>query len=274
MTSLLEADDYIITLVLLLFLLINFNLELGTIYAVMALVDWVSYYIAIDTGAFKPIPIERVRANRYISLVWSMGAYVAFIFLAGFITNKFSGSISTSGFKDIPSLVANTFSATPILYGSKYLKLAVWGLLIPIIETRAFFRTGLQWALKAAHVSLPDNIFNLRAWVIASVFGALFSVFHIVAKGITNNASLLVTFVFGLVSVLMVIHFKEIIQAVFLHILTNTIATMQQLGVGFFAPGSTGVNTTGIVLTGAMMVATWFVLFQQIPLLKAGKVLA
>ena len=273
MANLLESDDYLISLVLLLFLLINFNLELGTIYAIMAIIDWVSYYIAIDSNAFKPIPIERARYGRYTSLVWSMGAYVMFIFVAGFITSKFSGAVTGSGFERISQLVASTFSATPILYGSTYLKLAVWGLLIPLIETRAFFRTGLQWGLHAAKVSLPDNIFNVKAIVIAAVYGALFSVFHIVAKGITNNSSLLVTFVFGFVSVLMVIHFKEVTQAIFLHILTNSIATMQQLGIGFFG-ATPGFNISGVIITAALMLAAWVILFQEIPLVKTQGVLA
>ena len=79
---------------------------------------------------------------------------------------------------------------------------------------------------------------------------------------------LFVTFIFGAVSVLLVIHFKELTQAIFLHIITNTIATMQSLNIGFFAPGSTGFNQSGMIILGSIILVSWFLLFQQLPLIK------
>lgn len=261
MAKLFEADDYIIINVLLLFLLINFNLQMGTIYGIMVLIDWMAYYIALDKGVFKFLPVEHDKRKRYQNLVWAMGAYVLFIFVTNFLLTRFSVGIGS--FEQINSLIAETFSATPILYGSKYLKLLIWGLLIPIIETRFFFRTLLQWVLKLADTKLPTKVFSTSAVWIASVFGAGFSVFHIVAKGITNNTSLLVTFIFGFVSVMLVIHFKEAIQAMFLHVISNTIATMQQQGIKLFEAGS--VSSQGLITIGGMLFATWLLLFHEIP---------
>lgn len=269
MGKLFEADDYVITNVLLLFLLINFNLQIGTIYGLMALVDWVAYYIALDRSALSLIPVEKNKAKRWQNLVWAMGAYVLFIFVVNYVTARFAAAPLAAGlspFEYVSSLIAGTFSATPILFGSTYLKLMVWGLLIPIIETRFFFRTLLQWGMKSAGVSRVNNVFSLRGLGIMAFFGALFSVFHIVAKGITNNASLFVTFMFGVVSVGLVLYFGEYIQAVFLHIITNTIATMQQLRIGFFGNGA-GINAGGIAILGGIILSTWLLLFQEIPLI-------
>lgn len=267
MVKLFEIDDYLLINVITLFLLINFNIQIGTIYGIMVLIDWFAYYVALDTKAFTIIPIERDKSNRLMSLVWAMGAYVAFIFIVNIITTRFVVTPpTTSGFEYVSSLIAGTFSATPILYGSTYLKLAVWGIIIPRIESLYFFRTLLQWGVKSAGTVLPANIFNLRAWGIAGFFGVLFAAFHIVAKGIVNNASLFVTFCFGVASVLLVIHFREVIQAIFLHIITNTIATMQQFKMGFFAPDAVGINTEGIMILGGVILVSWFLLFQEIPL--------
>ena len=85
MVSLLESDDYILTVIITLFLTINFNLEIGVIYSFMAIIDWISYYIVFDKSAFSLVPIERDRKNRFTSLVWAMGIYVGFIFIVNFI---------------------------------------------------------------------------------------------------------------------------------------------------------------------------------------------
>lgn len=270
MVKLMESDDYFMHSVVVLFLLINFNLQIGTIYLGMAIIDWMAYYLAFDKKVFKIIPIEKDKSKRFQSLVIAMGVYVAFIFAVNFIGTRFTAAPAgtESIFEYISSLIAATFSATPILFGSKILRLVVWGVLIPLIETRLFFRTMLQWALRSAGMKFPATVFSKEGIMISAFFGALFAVFHIVAKGITNNLALTVTFFFGTLSAGLVIHYKQVLEALFLHIITNTIATMQQLGIGFFEPGNFGINQSGIVILASIMTLTWFLLFQQLPFVK------
>lgn len=276
MVKLFESDDYFMHSVVVLFLLINFNLQIGTIYLFMALVDWMAYYLAFDKNVFNILPIEKKKPGRFESLVWAMGAYVAFIFILNFINTRFLmvdiGSFEST-FEYISSLIATTFSATPILYGSKYLRLAVWGILIAMIETRFFFRTLLQWGVHSTGIKFPSTVFSQAGIMISLFFGALFAVFHLVAKGITNNSALMATFVFGAISAGMVIHFKQILEALFLHIITNTIATMQQLQIGFFAPGVSGINSGGIVVLGGVLLVSWLLIFQEIPFIKPRRAL-
>jgi hypothetical protein len=258
MVNLFEADDYIILNVGILFLLINFNLELGIIYLGMALIDWFSYYLAFKENVFKLYPMENNKSNRLVNIAYGIGAYVGFIFLTNFIVSHFATMPIESPFKAISSLIIGTFSATPILYGSPYLKLFVWGVLIPYVETSFFFRTLTQWGI---HFSNASTIKFVNKLMISVFFGGIFTVFHIVAKGISNNTQLLVTFIFGVVSVLLILHFKEKIQAIVLHITTNSIAMLYSLG---FIGGS----STPILPIIGMVVVTWFMLFHEIPLIK------
>lgn len=267
MVKLFEADDYLINVVLIAFLLINYNLELGTIYIVLALIDWIAYYIAFDKKALSLIPIEKNKANRWTNLVWAMGAYVFFIFISNFIVMRFSIMDGTA-FDNISQLIGMSFSATPVLFGVTYLGLIVWGNLIPVVETKLFFRTLMQWGVKSAKMALPKSAFSTSAILISSFFGALFALFHLVAKGITNNSALLVTFLFGVFSVMLVIHFRELIQAIFLHIITNTIATMQLLRLGFFEGGVASINPSGFLILGGVILVSWFLMFQELPLIK------
>jgi len=272
MAKLLEADDYIANLVIILFLLINFNLEIGTIYGFMAMIDIIAYFMALRTGAFSLIPIEQKKGGRWTSLIWAMGLYVVFIYAIGVITTNLGVVGATSGFEEISKLIAGTFSATPILFGSKYLKLAVWGILIPIVETKFFFRTLMQWGLHAAGMKKLGGAFTWRSFMVANFFGALFAVFHLVAKGIQNNSSLFITYVFGTLSVMMVIYFKQVIEALFLHIITNTIATMQALSIGFFKTSVPGINQEGVIVLLSVILISWLLLFQEIPFVKPNGV--
>jgi hypothetical protein len=237
----------------------------------MAMVDWIAYYVARDTNAFKPLPIEHDKKDRLQALVTAMGVYVVFIFLVSAVTLRIDPQAAAqfeSTFEYVASLVANTFSATPILFGSTFLRLIVWGVLIAFVESRAFFRTFLQWAIKGAGVKFPKSPFEINGILTMVFFGVLFAVFHIVAKGITQNTSLMTTFLFGAISVGLVIQFGRWIEAAFFHIITNTIATMQQMKIGFFAPGVSGISQEGLMLMGIVLAVSWFIMFQQLPLIN------
>jgi len=268
-----ESDGFLILITFILFLLINFNLEIGIIYGFMAFIGW-QYYNEAVRGNFDAVPIERPGTDRMASLVVAAGVYIAFIFLASFITTRVDPNAILefdSNFAYISFLVAVSFSATPILSGSKFLRHVVWGVLIPIIETKTFFRSVFQWAVHFFRLKFPTNIFSSTALIVSSAIGFAFALFHILAKGITSNSALLVTFLFGFVSVEMVIFFKQALEAIFLHIITNTIATMQQLGNGFFSVGATGFEFSGIVLLGSSLLISWFILFQEFPFITPAR---
>lgn len=270
MVKLLELDDYFINLIFALFLLINFDQTVGMIYISMLLIDTLFYYISRDSKIYVNIPVEKDPKNRWMNLIYAMGAYVAFIFTANFVLIKFSIISDGSAIQNISSLFSTAFSSTPILYQSAILGLLVWGLIIPNTETRAFFRTLLQWILKIFKIKMPTSAFSTSAFILAAGIGGLFSLFHLVAKGISDNGALFVTFLFGAFSVLLVIHFKEMIQALFLHILTNTIAVMQGRNIGFFE--GAGINwVAGLPVLAGMLLVTWFVLFQEIPFLQSRR---
>ena len=45
----------------------------------------------------------------------------------------------------------------------------------------------------------------------------------------------MITFIFGVISVYLVLRFKELIQAIIFHVVSNTLAVMQILKIGFFS---------------------------------------
>lgn len=266
MTKLFEADGYFLLDVILLFVLIAFNLEIGIIYIAMIIFDWFLYYFVVDQHVYGFIPLEKNVSNRTWSLIMSIGLFAVFYMVVAYINvqvfsvSKIEGNILAQ----LGQTIAQTFSSTPILYGSNYLKLVVWGILIPVVETRFFFRTLMQWGtLQFAKTKIPNSVFSLSAVLIAAFWGMLFMIFHIMAKQITDNKALFITFLFGFFSVMCVIYFKEAIQAIIVHILWNTIGTMYQLNIGFAIS-----IQSGLILSASLILIAWAVLFQQIPLIS------
>lgn len=262
MSRLFEADGYFLVDIVLLITLIAFNLQIGIIYISMVVFDWMIYYYASDQKIYSPIPLERNQKDRLFNLITSVGVFVAFYFAVAYLSmSVFAVATKGSYLSNLGQIIAQTFSATPILYGSDYLKLVVWGILIPVVETRFFFRTLMQWGTTTfAKTSLPTSIFSFKAVWVSSFWGMLFMIFHIAAKGITDNKALFITFLFGFASVMCVIYFKEAIQAIILHILWNTVGTMYQLNIGFAE--SVG---SGLIITSSLILISWALMFQQIP---------
>jgi hypothetical protein len=259
----LEVDDYFFNLIIILFLLITFDQTIGIIYLGMALIDAFFYYWAIDSKFFTPIPTET--GNRYMNIVIGGVLYIVFVYISFFIVSFFqtqSFSTSTLAFREISQMVAQTFSATPILHSSVFLRLAVWGIVIPIVETRFFFRTCVQYFARFAFFTELPNILSLKGQGLSIFTGSVFTIFHIIAKGITNEPALLITFIFGYISVLCVLYFKEISQAYWLHIITNTYATMVFLGISIYA--------NPFLLVGIILLA-WFMVFQELPLIPSRR---
>jgi hypothetical protein len=259
-----EADGYFLIDILLLFILIAFNEKLGLIYISMVAIDWALYYFIMDRNQYNMIPIEQNKSNRLTSVITSIGLFLVFYFVVAAISMKFTtgtAAITSDSFSRLGQVIAQTFSATPILYGSNYLKLVVWGILIPIVETRFFFRTLMQWGtLRFAKVKIPDSVFSLVSVWIAGFWGAVFMIFHIMAKDIKDNQALFITFLFGFFSVMCVIYFREVIQAKILHILWNSIGTMFSLNIGFAVS-----IEAGLIMSATLILVAWAMMFQQIP---------
>lgn len=221
-----EFDGDLLVGAVLLFLLINFSTTVGGIYSTMVLISILAYVLALLFKVFTIIPTESKTNNRLEALLWSVGAYAAFIMTASFLAKI--------NFQSILQIVSSPFATSPIFARSVFLSILTWGVLIPVIETKAFFRTGLQWIAKWLHIK-TDTPFSFDGIKLMVLVSAIFTIFHASAKGPGDNTALLVTFIFGIVSVFLVLYFQEVKQAIMIHIVSNTLATLSILGIGGFS---------------------------------------
>lgn len=227
--------------IILLFLLINFNPELGTIFGLMLIVDYIIYHDKTWIS-FEVETDER----RLIDILGGMFGYAVFIILA---------TVSTTVFQQL-SAITNPMNAvferlaasTPIFEKSKFLTFVGWGILIPIVETRFFFGRMMELFAYKANVKLALN--NIKSWLIFVFISAVFTIFHFSAKAVSatqfDEMALFLTFLFGMVSCALVVYMRELSSAIQMHIISNSIAISVRLGYNFI-PSLLGVSGTSTI---------------------------
>lgn len=203
-----EIDEYFIIDIILSFLMINFSLPLATIYLGMVLIGSFMYYVVVDQSFFKWIPFSQKKSNKLVATAVGAGLGIAFIWFYNTILLN-------------PTPMAAVF-ATTAFGESELIGKLLFGILIAIVETRFFFRTIMQFFSWKNGININNGPFSLGGVQVMIFFSAIFTLFHATAKGIDNNLDLVATFIFGMLSIGLILFFKEWIQATILHIYINS----------------------------------------------------
>ena len=215
-----DFDLYLLVSVILLFLMINYNMPLSQIYSSMVIILMMAYLVPIQFNLFKWIPLVKSNGSTLIKVL--VGAAFGFGFIQ--IYNNFSNTPMAAVF------------ATTIFGESEILTKIVYSGLIPPVETIFFFLIILTWwAWKIGDNVNAISPFSAAGIKLMVLFGAIFVVFHATAKGVDSTADLFLTFIFGALSIGMVLYFQEAIQAIVLHIVVNA------YGMNVFATISTAI---------------------------------
>jgi hypothetical protein len=201
-----EIDDIFLVDVILIFLMINYNLPLATIYSMMVLLGAAMYLVPVYSGFFRWIPIAKPGGNKLISILIGVGFGWAFVYVYDLMTKTAMKSVF----------------ATTIFGESEILTNLIYSGLVPVVETLFFFRIILQWWAWKHGDSVRSSPFSMSGLKLMLLFGAIFTVFHATAKGISNTVDLAATLLFGMMSVGMVMYFGEMLPAIAAHIYVNS----------------------------------------------------
>lgn len=218
--------------VFLLFLLLAFDQDLAMIYILIMITDYIWY----KSDNFVSFTIAKPSSNAFMIYVEGLAALGLFLVISTLLVSTFSPqSIAAneglvSGAQSIFHLLA---TSTPILKGSKFLTLVGWGFLVPVIETTFFNGRLLEGLAAYAEViydrKVPLNRFSFSLMMVIFVVASLFTLFHITAKGI-ESIPLLITFIFSVISSLLVVRHQELRGAILMHIITNSAAVASSFG--------------------------------------------
>ncbi len=217
--------------VFLLFLLLAFDKDLAMIYLLIMFAD----YIWFLSDNFISFPVSRGSNSTLKVYIEGLAGLGLFLTISTVLVN-FVSPQSVAG----DTIIAQTQSifhllatSTPILKGSKFLTLIGWGVLVPIIET-SFFNGRLLEGFATYSESVVGKKVSLEKFsvplvIVTFVVAGMFTLFHITAKGL-ESIPLLITFLFSVISSILVIRHRELRGAILMHIVTNSAAVAVSLG--------------------------------------------
>jgi hypothetical protein len=226
-----QLDDYFkFTVVFLLFLLLAFERDLAMIYLLIMLGD----YIWKQADNKITLPISRGPSMTWQVLIEGLAGLGLFLLISTILVNYVSPqSVSGGLVSQAQSIFHLLATSTPILKGNAILTLIAWGMLVPIIET-SFFNGRLLEGLTTHAESILGkkislNLTSSAVYIVILVVASLFTLFHITAKGL-ESVPLLITFIFSVISSILVIRHQELRGAILMHIVTNSAAVAASLG--------------------------------------------
>lgn len=195
-----------------LFLGINVNPDIGYIYALMLL----GFYIIIDDNKRITKSFFTNKRDFFNTIVIGVVAYGIFYVGTSVII---SFLFPTETGLTVQGLTFDYIQAA--LSNSQFVENITFGILIPIVETIAFFGAIPQIYSYWAKVPFKLDLSNPSLLFMIIFISAAFTVFHITAKGVTNTKALMVSFLFGITSMILVLWRGQYGDAVVLHIVNN-----------------------------------------------------
>jgi len=224
-----EANYFKFVALALLFLLLAFDRDLSMIYFLIMVGD----YIWWKSSNFQSFRMSLGRHTRFKVYLESLAAFGIFLFISSFLVSVFQPQALQAGQNATQSVFHLLSTTTPLLQGSQFLTFIGWVILVPIIETR-FFNGRLLEGFSAYGRSffganITYSLKNKNLWFVMIFVAALFTLFHITSKGL-SSLPLLITFIFSLLSSILVIRHRELKGAILLHILTNGLAVSATFG--------------------------------------------
>lgn len=230
---------YMILLFGLWFLSTNFDLAVSQVFFIGITITLI--YYAIDT---KHTIVIESSPNRIKSLTLAILGYISVIGI--------SALINQVGFFSILDIMAES-QASLALATSVTINFIVFAFIVPIIETsvigtaleifKDFLRINLESKTEIFGLKIP-KLFLLSIFIVISL-GFMFM--HISAKGIANNPALITVFIFGFVTIYLIWIEGQMLGAMLMHIIANSVALL--IGMGLFPQASTAI-IVGIGIVG------------------------
>jgi len=216
----LRDEETLVSIIVILtaFLWINVNPQLGAFYTVATL-----FYFMPLIAKRKDFFVEIMTASqKIIKGVFIALAVLGIFLIASTTVLKFTGTeVAMSDF--FTHLNAQT--QIPILSQNPSIRLATYGVAIPIIESLFFLSFVLTLAARAFRLRIQWHKFGTPSFwkmiIVCAVVGATGSLFHMTVRLMADTA-LLVDFIFFAGSALLVFKFRQLFEPILFHILVNS----------------------------------------------------
>lgn len=219
-----EPTIYVFTGLFILLMILTssdqFSTRLASVYGVMIMLDFIISQLIVSR-----ININPIGGNTLNSILWAVGA----VLLLSLIYNGFNAIARASSdgsafsrnlvsIKSQASLFSIEFEKIP------FLSFILFGIVIPIIETRLLARI-FDYLTQTFQITY--NRFSSALLGVIIFCASIFTYFHFKVRGLNNNVDLLLTFIFGMMTVILFIKFREAESATEFHVGWNSLAILK-----------------------------------------------
>lgn len=218
-------DETAITLGILVitaFLLVNVDMTIGLVYTTFAIL----YMFLISSKSIPEIEIFSSRINIPKLLAFSAGGFLIWVLVANLVSNYFGSSFSIASFSIIDKIAQ--FTDIPVTTANPYLRIGIYGLMIPVIETMFLAVVIVFWNMVTkSHVTWDAR--NLKMYWVAILAGSILSLFHWKVR-LSSDFALFVDLVFFALSALVIFNQRQLAEATGIHIFVNTAVAGKSIG--------------------------------------------
>lgn len=214
----LKYKNVFVLIILLIFTFLTFDPGMSAAYIGMLTAIFMLWFFDENIA----YPLERRTDNRGQAFLIAFVAWIVLIAITTILKTV-----------DVQSAV-QLFAQELPLKGNEILKVISWGFVIPVIETVLFFgiifERLIDWQKKKQAIGIPQHYtINLPTAIIILAVSGMFTLFHLAAK--IGNVPFFITMMFGIISCVLVVKYKELKQAALFHIITNTVAIIIFMGL-------------------------------------------
>ena len=224
-----EPTIYVATGLFLLLMILtssdNFSIKLASVYGTMIGLDF-----AISQFITPRVNINPIANNSLQSISYAIGAILLLMVFYS-ILNAVARQSALVGTPEGSALSRNfaIIKQQATIFSIEFEKIPVlsfllFGIVIPVIETRLVSRI---FDFITQTFSIAYNRFNATLISVIIFIAGLFTYFHFKVRGLNNNIDLLLTFIFGVMTVLLIIKFKEAESATEFHIGWNAASILK-----------------------------------------------
>jgi len=195
----------------------NVNPQLGNTYTGLVVGSALGGLVVYRFGRKD---IDLVNPNN----TWIGAITIAFV---GYFVIIFGGQLVVKLFAGVPlsDILSLLQSTAPAFSESRIINGITFGIMVAYIESYALFVVGFDLLASMFNVRIDrQGLKNPKLWGIMIGIMFLFVILHVTAKGVENQATLIVVGFMAIVSMVMIAYTKEGRTGILTHIYANTLA--------------------------------------------------
>lgn len=197
------------------------NPTLAFIYTILLVI---SFAFVIGDGLYGKRQVPLINKN----INWGKAILIAAVSYAALIACSYLAN-SLSNVIPLKELLGLLGSSAPIFSNSQFFNFINFALLIPFIESFAIFAIAIDFFSSAFKIDL--NRLSVKLIAMFVIISISFLFYHIQAKGIENEAALILVFFMALISCVQVFLYRESRIPILFHTIANSVGLLFVAGV-------------------------------------------